>query len=285
MYYKELRLSAKTIIKEHKKEISNIFSVLIILSSFTFFFVNPIIKSFLKEILKIFETDIKFYPMYNMTLDVTSLGISSTIALIIPDFIGISIIMNLIENNTVSLNSIKLNFSKINHYLCSKLITILIQSGWYLALNIIKLILCLVCLIIACSVFSLGLTSVFLFIIIPIAYIVFLFIINFLIYTNLFAISFIALDGEYETKPRDIYKTYRKIMKKNRFKSFKLLLNILPMFILMTLVLGFGDKLMSFSKTITITLMLVNQFLLIYFYPYILITLGLFYKRILNYAE
>lgn len=117
------------------------------------------------------------------------------------------------------------------------------------------------------------------------SFLIFLCTINFIIYANIFSLPFIALDEENEVRVRDIYKTYRKIMKKNRFKSFKLILSFLPMvFILIGLFLIYLCVGNIISTTIMMSFLGLIGILSIVFYPYILITMALFYKRIYNYS-
>lgn len=282
---KALRLSAKEIIKENKHEILKAFSGIIILLLGTFFLINPLVKDFIQVIMKSLNLDNKAYVLYNATVNIISVGISFTISSLIPEFIAVSIALELVENNTFSLNSIKLRLNKISNYLYSKLIAILIQIVWYVILNISRVALTVVFLITVASVFSLGGISVTLGVIENLSFFIFLCTINFIIYTNIFSLPFIALDGENEFKNRDIYKTYRKIMKKNRFKSFKLIFSFLPMvFILIGLFLIYLCVGNIISTTIMMIFLGIIGIFSIIFYPYILITMALFYKRIYNYS-
>ncbi|WP_195947843.1 hypothetical protein [Paraclostridium bifermentans] len=280
-----LRLSAKEIIKENKHEILKVFSGIIILLLGTFFLINPLVKDFIQMIMKSLNLDNKVYVLYNATVNIISVGISFTISSLIPEFIAVSIALELVENNTFSLSSVKLRLNKISNYLYSKLIAILIQIVWYVILNISRVALTVVFLITIASVFSLGGISVTLGLIENLSFIIFLCTINFIIYANIFSLPFIALDGENEFKTRDIYKTYRRIMKKNRFKSFKLILSFLPMvFILLGLFLIYLCVGNIISTTIMMIFLGIIGIFSIIFYPYILITMTLFYKRIYNYS-
>lgn len=280
-----LRLSAKEIIKENKHEILKVFSGIIILLLGTFFLINPLVKDFIQMIMKSLNLDNKAYVLYNATVNIISVGISFTISSLIPEFIAVSIALELVENNTFSLNSVKLRLNNISNYLYSKLIAILIQIVWYVILNISRVALTVVFLITIASVFSLGGISVTLGLIENLSFIIFLCTINFIIYANIFSLPFIALDGENEFKTRDIYKTYRRIMKKNRFKSFKLILSFLPMvFILLGLFLIYLCVGNIISTTIMMIFLGIIGIFSIIFYPYILITMTLFYKRIYNYS-
>ncbi|WP_250673271.1 hypothetical protein LZ906_017065 (plasmid) [Paraclostridium ghonii] len=285
MNNKALRLSAKKIIIENKREILKVFSGIIILLLGTFFLINPLVKNFIEMIMKSLDLDNKVYVLYNATVNIISVGISFTISSLIPEFIAVSIALELVENNTFSLSSVKLRLNKISNYLYSKLIAILIQIVWYVILNISRIALTVVFLITIASVFSLGGISVTLGVIENLSFLIFLCTINFIIYANIFSLPFIALDGENEFKIRDIYKTYRKIMKKNRFKSFKLILSFLPMvFILIGLFLIYLCVGNIISTTIMMIFLGLIGILSIVFYPYILITMALFYKRIYNYS-
>lgn len=285
MNNKALRLSAKEIIKENKHEILKVFSGIIILLLGTFFLINPLVKDFTQMIMKSLNLDNKAYVLYNATVNIISVGISFTISSLIPEFIAVSIALELVENNTFSLNSVKLRLNKISNYLYSKLIAILIQIVWYVILNISRVALTVVFLITIACIFSLGRLSFTLGVIENLSFIIFLCTINFIIYANIFSLPFIALDGENEFEIRDIYKTYRKIMKKNRFKSLKLILSFLPMvFILIGAFLIYLCLWNIISTTIMMIFLGIIGICSIVFYPYILITMALFYKRIYNYS-
>lgn len=285
MNNKALRLSAKEIIKENKHEILKVFSGIIILLLGTFFLINPLVKDFIQMIMKSLNLDNKAYVLYNATVNIISVGISFTISSLIPEFIAVSIVLELVENNTFSLNFVKLRLNKISNYLYSKLIAILIQIVWYAILNISRVALTVVFLITIACIFSLGRLSFILGVIENLSFIIFLCTINFIIYANIFSLPFIALDGENEFKIRDIYKTYRKIMKKNRFKSFKLIFSFLPMvFILIGAFLIYLCLWNIISTTIMMIFLGIIGICSIIFYPYILITMALFYKRIYNYS-
>lgn len=285
MNKKALRLSAKEIIKENKHEILKVFSGIIILLLGTFFLINPLVKDFIQMIMKSLNLDNKAYVLYNATVNIISVGISFTISSLIPEFIAVSIVLELVENNTFSLNFVKLRLNKISNYLYSKLIAILIQIVWYAILNISRVALTVVFLITIACIFSLGRLSFILGVIENLSFIIFLCTINFIIYANIFSLPFIALDGENEFKIRDIYKTYRKIMKKNRFKSFKLIFSFLPMvFILIGAFLIYLCLWNIISTTIMMIFLGIIGICSIIFYPYILITMALFYKRIYNYS-
>lgn len=74
-------------------------------------------------------------------------------------------------------------------------------------------------------------------------------------------------------------------MKKNRFKSFKLIFSFLPMvFILLGLFLIYLCVGNIISTTIMMIFLGIIGICSIVFYPYILITMALFYKRIYNYS-
>lgn len=220
---KELRLKGKEIIKNNKNVVNKTFFITMIFMAILFIILNPIIKNIVGSVMKSVKLNDGAYMGYKQLLDMMSIGISLMIVTLFSDFILCSLSLDLIRNEPFNKESIKSRLNLIDKYLVAKLISFAIQSLWYIVLNLIRI---LISAIVFVGAFSL-LTEVssnsgsasfkvqFYFMLISTVFLVFfIFSINVIIFSETFILPFIALDNQNNFNKKDIFKTYRIVMKK-----------------------------------------------------------------------
>lgn len=294
MRNKVLRLNAKDIIKNNRDTVNKIFSITIIFMSILFVILNPIVKSIIDIIMKSIELNDGSYMVYNEILNIMSLGISLMLVTVFSDFILCSLSLDLIRNEPFDKHSIKLRFNSIDKYMISKLISLTIQSVWYIILNLLRVVISIIFMVGALSLFaqisnggSNFSKGTFYFLLFSTVFLVFLiFIINIIIFSETFVLPFIALDTQNNFKKKDIFKVYMSIMKKNRIKSLKLLLGFVPNILLLLCgVIIFYYIFNAVSHTMILLAFGIITLLILALYPKIMITLALAYERMYNYSE
>lgn len=295
MRNKALRLKANEVIKGNKDIVNKTFFITMIFMAILFIILNPIIKNIIDIIMKSLELNDGLFIGYNQVLDMMSIGISLMFVTVFSDFILYSLSLDLIRNEPFNKGSIKSRFNLIDKYLISKLISFSIQFLWYIILNLIRILIS--------TIFLVGIVNLFLkisnqsgnsfikgqfyFLFISIIFLVFLiFSINIIIFSETFTLPFIALDTQNNFKNKDIFKVYRSIMKKNRIKSFKLILGFIPQGLLLIFgVIIFYYAVNALNYTVILILLGVMTPIIITSYPKIMITLALAYERMYNYSE
>ena len=295
MRNKALRLRAKEVIKDNKNIVNKIFFVMTILMAILFIILNPIIKNTVDTIMKFAKLNGGGFVGYNQVLDMISIGISLTIVTLFSDFILCPLSLDLIRNEPFNKESIKSRLKSIDKYFISKLISFLIQALWYIVLNIVVILISIIFLfgainlVSSISSYSEGhfLKGQFYFILISIIFLViFIFSINVIIFSETFVLPFIALDTQNNFNRKDILKIYMSVMKKNRIKSFKLMLGFIPQGLLLLFgVMIFYYVVSVVNYTIILILLGIITLIIMASYPKIMITLALAYERMYNYSE
>ena len=295
MRNKALRLKAKEVIKDNKDIVNKIFFVMTILMAILFIILNPIIKNTVDTIMKFAKLNGGGFVGYNQVLDMISIGISLTIVTLFSDFILCPLSLDLIRNEPFNKESIKSRLKSIDKYFISKLISFSIQALWYIVLNIVVILISIIFLfgainlVSSISSYSEGhfLKGQFYFILISIIFLViFIFSINVIIFSETFVLPFIALDTQNNFNRKDILKIYMSVMKKNRIKSFKLMLGFIPQGLLLLFgVMIFYYVVSVVNYTIILILLGIITLIIMASYPKIMITLALAYERMYNYSE
>ena len=295
MRNKALRLKAKEVIKDNKDIVNKIFFIMTIFMAILFIILNPIIKNTVDTIMKSVKLNEGVFVGYNQVLDMISIGISLTIVTLFSDFILCSLSLDLIRNEPFNKDSIKSRLNSIDKYFISKLISFLIQALWYIVLNIVVILISIIFLfgainlVSSISSYSEGhfLKGQFYFILISIIFLViFIFSINVIIFSETFVLPFIALDTQNNFNRKDILKIYMSVMKKNRIKSFKLMLGFIPQGLLLLFgVMIFYYVVSVVNYTIILILLGIITLIIMASYPKIMITLALAYERMYNYSE
>lgn len=295
MRNKVLRLKAKEVIKDNKNIVNKIFFVMTILMAILFIILNPIIKNTVDTIMKFAKLNGGGFVGYNQVLDMISIGISLTIVTLFSDFILCPLSLDLIRNEPFNKESIKSRLKSIDKYFISKLISFSIQALWYIVLNIVVILISIIFLfgainlVSSISSYSEGhfLKGQFYFILISIIFLViFIFSINVIIFSETFVLPFIALDTQNNFNRKDILKIYMSVMKKNRIKSFKLMLGFIPQGLLLLFgVMIFYYVVSVVNYTIILILLGIITLIIMASYPKIMITLALAYERMYNYSE
>ncbi|QJA07587.1 hypothetical protein HF520_00895 [Romboutsia sp. CE17] len=295
MRNKALRLRAKEVIKDNKNIVNKIFFVMTILMAILFIILNPIIKNTVDTIMKFAKLNGGGFVGYNQVLDMISIGISLTIVTLFSDFILCPLSLDLIRNEPFNKESIKSRLKSIDKYFISKLISFSIQALWYIVLNIVVILISIIFLfgainlVSSISSYSEGhfLKGQFYFILISIIFLViFIFSINVIIFSETFVLPFIALDTQNNFNRKDILKIYMSVMKKNRIKSFKLMLGFIPQGLLLLFgVMIFYYVVSVVNYTIILILLGIITLIIMASYPKIMITLALAYERMYNYSE
>lgn len=292
---KELRLKGKEIIKNNKNVVNKTFFITMIFMAILFIILNPIIKNIVGIIMKSIKLDGGEYMGYKQLLDMMSIGISLMIVTVFSDFILCSLSLDLIRNEPFNKESIKSRLNLIDKYLVAKLISFAIQSLWYIVLNLIRILISAIVLVGAFSLLaeissnsgSASFKVQFYFMLISTVFLVFfIFSINVIIFSETFVLPFIALDNQNNFNKKDIFKTYRAVMKKNRIKSFKLMFGFIPQGVLLLFgVLIFYHAVNALNYTMILILLGIMTPLIMALYPKIMITLALAYERMYNYSE
>ncbi|GAA0866023.1 hypothetical protein [Paraclostridium tenue] len=292
---KELRLKGKEIIKNNKNVVNKTFFITMIFMAILFIILNPIIKNIVGIIMKSIKLDGGEYMGYKQLLDMMSIGISLMIVTLFSDFILCSLSLDLIRNEPFNKESIKSRLNLIDKYLVAKLISFAIQSLWYTVLNLIRILISAIVLVGAFSLLaeissnsgSVSFKVQFYFMLISTVFLVFfIFSINVIIFSETFILPFIALDNQNNFNKKDIFKTYRTVMKKNRIKSFKLMFGFIPQGVLLLFgVLIFYHAVNALNYTMILILLGIMTPLIMALYPKIMITLALAYERMYNYSE
>ncbi|MDK2562311.1 hypothetical protein QOZ84_02025 [Romboutsia sedimentorum] len=292
---KALRSKAKEIIKNNKNIVNKTFFITIIFMAILFVILNPIIKNIVDIIMKCMELNNGAYAGYKQVLDIMSIGISLMLVTVFSDFILCSLSLDLIRNEPFNKESIKSRLNSIDKYVVSKLISLAIQSLWYIVLNLMRILISAILIIGIFGLFaqisnqsSSPFSKVqFYFLIISIIFLVFLmFSINVIIFSETFILPFIALDTQNNFKKKDIFKVYMSVMKKNRIKSFKLILGFIPQGLLLLFgVTIFYYAFNAVSYTMILILLSIMTPIILALYPKIMITLSLAYERMYNYSE
>ena len=295
MRNKVLRLKAKEVIKDNKNIVNKIFFVMTILMAILFIILNPIIKNTVDTIMKFAKLNGGGFVGYNQVLDMISIGISLTIVTLFSDFILCPLSLDLIRNEPFNKESIKSRLKSIDKYFISKLISFSIQALWYIVLNIVVILISIIFLfgainlVSSISSYSEGhfLKGQFYFILISIIFLViFIFSINVIIFSETFVLPFIALDTQNNFNRKDILKIYMSVMKKNRIKSFNLMLRFIPQCLLLLFgVMIFYYVVSVVNYTIILILLGIITLIIMASYPKIMITLALAYERMYNYSE
>ena len=295
MRNKALRLRAKEVIKDNKNIVNKIFFVMTILMAILFIILNPIIKNTVDTIMKFAKLNGGGFVGYNQVLDMISIGISLTIVTLFSDFILCPLSLDLIRNEPFNKESIKSRLKSIDKYFISKLISFSIQALWYIVLNIVVILISIIFLfgainlVSSISSYSEGhfLKGQFYFILISIIFLViFIFSINVIIFSETFVLPFIALDTQNNFNRKDILKIYMSVMKKNRIKSFKLMLGFIPQGLLLLFgVMIFYYVVSVVNYTIILILLGIITLIIMASYHKIMITLALAYERMYNYSE
>lgn len=292
---KELRLKGKEIIKNNKNVVNKTFFITMIFMAILFIILNPIIKNIVGIIMKSIQLDGGEYMGYKQLLDMMSIGISLMIVTVFSDFILCSLSLDLIRNEPFNKESIKSRLNLIDKYLVAKLISFAIQSLWYIVLNLIRILISAIVLVGAFSLLaeissnsgSASFKVQFYFMLISTVFLVFfIFSINVIIFSETFILPFIALDNQNNFNKKDIFKTYRAVMKKNRIKSFKLMFGFIPQGVLLLFgVLIFYHAVNALNYTMILILLGIMTPIIMALYPKIMITLALAYERMYNYSE
>lgn len=292
---KALRSKAEEIIKNNKNIVNKTFFITIIFMAILFVILNPIIKNIVDIIMKSIELNNGAYAGYKQVLDIMSIGISLMIVTVFSDFILCSLSLDLIRNEPFNKESIKSRLNSIDKYVASKLISLAIQSLWYIVLNLMRILISAILIVGIFSLFSQisnhsssPFSKVqFYFLIISIIILVFfMFSINVIIFSETFILPFIALDTQNNFKKKDIFKVYMSVMKKNRIKSFKLILGFIPQGLLLLFgVTIFYYAFNAVSYTMILILLSIMTPIILALYPKIMITLSLAYERMYNYSE
>ena len=295
MENKELRLKGKEIIKNNKNVVNKTFFITMIFMAILFIMLNPIIKNIVGIIMKSIKLDGGEYMGYKQLLDMMSIGISLMIVTVFSDFILCSLSLDLIRNEPFNKESIKSRLNLIDKYLIAKLISFAIQSLWYIVLNLIRILISAIVLVGAFSLLTEISTNSgsdsfklqFYFMLISTVFLVFfIFSINVIIFSETFILPFIALDNQNNFNKKDIFKTYRAVMKKNRIKSFKLMFGFIPQGVLLLFgVLIFYHAVNALNYTMILILLGIMTPIIMALYPKIIITLALAYERMYNYSE
>ena len=295
MRNKALRLKAKEVIKDNKDIVNKIFFIMTIFMAILFIILNPIIKNTVDTIMKFAKLNGGGFVGYNQVLDMISIGISLTIVTLFSDFILCPLSLDLIRNEPFNKESIKSRLKSIDKYFISKLISFSIQALWYIVLNIVVILISIIFLfgainlVSSISSYSEGhfLKGQFYFILISIIFLViFIFSINVIIFSETFVLPFIALDTQNNFNRKDILKIYMSVMKKNRIKSFKLMLGFIPQGLLLLFgVMIFYYVVSVVNYTIILILLGIITLIIMASYPKIMITLALAYERMYNYSE
>lgn len=292
---KALRSKAKAIIKNNKNIVNKTFFITIIFMAILFVILNPIIKNIVDIIMKSMELNNGAYAGYKQVLDIMSIGISLMLVTVFSDFILCSLSLDLIRNEPFNKESIKSRLNSIDKYVVSKLISLAIQSLWYIVLNLIRILISAILIVGIFGLFaqisnhsSSPFSKVqFYFLIIAIIFLVFfMFSINVMIFSETFILPFIALDTQNNFKKKDIFKVYMSVMKKNRIKSFKLILGFIPQGLLLLFgVTIFYYAFNAVSYTMILILLSIMTPIILALYPKLMITLSLAYERMYNYSE
>ena len=292
---KELRLKGKEVIKNNKNVVNKTFFITMIFMAILFIILNPIIKNIVGIIMKSIKLDGGEYMGYKQLLDMMSIGISLMIVTVFSDFILCSLSLDLIRNEPFNKESIKSRLNLIDKYLIAKLISFAIQSLWYIVLNLIRILISAIVLVGAFSLLTEISTNSgsdsfklqFYFMLISTVFLVFfIFSINVIIFSETFILPFIALDNQNNFNKKDIFKTYRAVMKKNRIKSFKLMFGFIPQGVLLLFgVLIFYHAVNALNYTMILILLGIMTPIIMALYPKIIITLALAYERMYNYSE
>ena len=292
---KELRLKRKEIIKNNKNVVNKTFFITMIFMAILFIILNPIIKNIVGIIMKSIKLDGGEYMGYRQLLDIMSIGISLMIVTVFSDFILCSLSLDLIRNEPFNKESIKSRLNLIDKYLVAKLISFAIQSLWYIVLNLIRILISAIVFVGAFSLLaeissnsgSASFKVQFYFMLISTVFLVFfIFSINVIIFSETFILPFIALDNQNNFNKKDIFKTYRAVMKKNRIKSFKLMFGFIPQGVLLLFgVLIFYHAVNALNYTMILILLGIMTPVIMALYPKIMITLALAYERMYNYSE
>lgn len=220
---KELRLKGKEVIKNNKNVVNKTFFITMIFMAILFIILNPIIKNIVGIIMKSIKLDGGEYMGYRQLLDIMSIGISLMIVTVFSDFILCSLSLDLIRNEPFNKESIKSRLNLIDKYLVAKLISFAIQSLWYIVLNLIRILISAIVFVGAFSLLaeissnsgSASFKVQFYFMLISTVFLVFfIFSINVIIFSETFILPFIALDNQNNFNKKDIFKTYRAVMKK-----------------------------------------------------------------------
>ena len=295
MRNKALRLKAKEVIKDNKNIVNKIFFVMTILMAILFIILNPIIKNTVDTIMKFAKLNGGGFVGYNQVLDMISIGISLTIVTLFSDFILCPLSLDLIRNEPFNKESIKSRLKSIDKYFISKLISFSIQALWYIALSLIAILISVVFIIVAVNLFNTvasdnsGFSSKIQFYILLISTIflmIFIFSINVIIFSETFVLSFIALDTQNNFKKKDIFKVYMSVMKKNRIKSFKLILGFIPQYLsILFVVTIFYHVVNVVNYTMILILVGIMALVIMASYPKIIITLALAYENMYNYSN
>ena len=295
MRNKALRLKAKEVIKDNKNIVNKIFFVMTILMAILFIILNPIIKNTVDTIMKFAKLNGGGFVGYNQVLDMISIGISLTIVTLFSDSILCPLSLDLIRNEPFNKDSIKSRLNSIDKYFISKLISFSIQALWYIVLNIVVILISIIFLfgainlVSSISSYSEGhfLKGQFYFLLISIILLaIFIFSINVIIFSETFVLPFIALDTQNNFNRKDILKIYMSVMKKNRIKSFKLMLGFIPQGLLLLFgVMIFYYVVSVVNYTIILILLGIITLIIMASYPKIMITLALAYERMYNYSE
>lgn len=220
---KELSLKGKEVIKNNKNVVNKTFFITMIFMAILFIILNPIIKNIVGIIMKSIKLDGGEYMGYRQLLDIMSIGISLMIVTVFSDFILCSLSLDLIRNEPFNKESIKSRLNLIDKYLVAKLISFAIQSLWYIVLNLIRILISAIVFVGAFSLLaeissnsgSASFKVQFYFMLISTVFLVFfIFSINVIIFSETFILPFIALDNQNNFNKKDIFKTYRAVMKK-----------------------------------------------------------------------
>lgn len=292
---KELRLKGKEIIKNNKNVVNKTFFITMIFMAILFIILNPIIKNIVGSVMKSVKLNDGAYMGYKQLLDMMSIGISLMIVTLFSDFILCSLSLDLIRNEPFNKESIKSRLNLIDKYLVAKLISFAIQFLWYIVLNLIRILISAIVFVGAFSLLaevssnsgSASFKVQFYFMLISTIFLVFfIFSINVIIFSETFILPFIALDNQNNFNKKDIFKTYRVVMKKNRIKSFKLMFGFIPQGVLLLFgVLIFYHAVNALNYTMILILLGIMIPIIMALYPKIMITLALAYERMYNYSE
>lgn len=288
-------MKSKEIIKNNKSIVNKTFLVITIFMAILFIVLNPMIKNILDIIMKSIKLNEAPFTGYNIVSDMISIGITLTIITVFSDFVLCSLSLDLIRNEPINKYSIKSRLSSIDKYFVSKLIAFLIQVLWYILLNLIIFLISIIFLFGAVDlVYKITRSSnnplftvQFYFLFISIIFLIMLiFSVNIIIFSETFVLPFIALDTQNDFNKRDIFKIYRYVMKKNRIKSFKLVLTFIPQVLLLLLgVIIFYYVVSVVNYTVILILLAIMGLIIMLSYPRIIITLALAYERMYNYSE
>lgn len=295
MRRKVLNLKATEIINDNKNMVNKVFFIMTIFMVILFMILNPIIKNTVFSIMKSVKLNKGTFLGYNQLLDMISIGISLMIITLFSDFVLFSLALDLIRNKSFNKESVKSRLNSIDKYFISKLISFSIQALWYIALSLIAILISVVFIIVAVNLFNTvasdnsGFSSKIQFYILLISTIflmIFIFSINVIIFSETFVLSFIALDTQNNFKKKDIFKVYMSVMKKNRIKSFKLILGFIPQYLsILFVVTIFYHVVNVVNYTMILILVGIMALVIMASYPKIIITLALAYENMYNYSN